>query len=85
MQAFLPAWHTDLSSLGHYAYAQVRAVRSVSKFWVSTRLKLPLQSLHVTKSKYPELQILCSLIYAYSLFEVVAGNCEYLDPKEHTL
>lgn len=85
VQASLPAWRTDLSRLGHYAYAQVRAVRRVSKFWLSKTLKLPLQSVHVINSEFPELQILRSLIYADSLFGVVAGHCEYLEPKECTL
>lgn len=32
VQASLPARRADLSRLGHYAYAQVGAVRRVSKF-----------------------------------------------------
>lgn len=63
VQASLPAWRTDLSRLGHHAYAQVRAVRHVSQFWLSTTLKLPLQPVPV-KLWCPELQILCSLINA---------------------
>lgn len=85
MQASLPAWCTDLSRLGHYAYVQVRAVCRISKFWLSTTLKFPLQSVHVIKSECPELQILCTLKYADSLFDLVAGHCEYLGPKERTL
>lgn len=65
VQAPLLAWRTDVSRWEHYAYAEDRAVHHVSQLWLST-LQLPLQSLHVINSGGPELQILCSLIYADS-------------------